>query len=172
MMPVKKIGGYRVHLIWALVLGILALVFLILGITWLFGSTSAPRVDSVPTYISQNNEDVLKNKRTMQTTHITFDEFGHMKSETHTETTGIDAEAERAMGALGGLGIMQAIGEMMRPRDPIEEMLEDLVRMSAAEQALMNRGGRGGPPGFIMPGVQMIMIPAGGPEENVPPGHE
>merc|ERR1711964_712529 len=103
----------------------------------------------------------LKDAKQMTTMHISYDQFGKMHSETATETTGLDAngnrvatretkqgaaadaEAEKMMGQLGP--IMGLLGGFMQQRrDPVMDMLQNMMhiaemeQLGAAEQALRN----------------------------------
>merc|ERR1711964_759412 len=114
-------------------------------------------------------EEELKDKRSVTTMGISFDKDGQMHTETTTETTGIDKngnqvatretkngdaanrETEKLMGGLGqmmgGLGpvgaMMEIMNQMFRPRDPLEELIDHLMGMSAADVLAQRRPSRG-----------------------------
>merc|ERR1711964_392012 len=136
-------------------------------------------------HLAPESEEELKDKRSVTTMGISFDKDGQMHTETTTETTGIDKngnqvatretkkgdaanrETEKIMGGLGqmmgGLGpvgaMMGIMNQMFRPRDPLEELVEDLMAMSAADVLAHRRPSRG--PGFHLIPAHMLGLPSG-----------
>merc|ERR1711964_137318 len=73
---------------------ILAIVTIFFVLGWCFSGSSDSR-STINQSVKRDATEGLSQTQQMTTTHITFDEFGNMQSETATETTGFDKNGNR-----------------------------------------------------------------------------